>query len=160
MQYAGSERSHLQHLIISDLLKLSRIADNAGIRCVDTVNIRINLTGIRVQRCSQCDRCRIRTASAERCIIVVLVDPLKTCNDHDLAVFQFMPDPVAVDPFKARIAVLARGVHSHLESIQGNCADAKRSHRHRHHGHRDLFAGHKKHIELTFRRLRVHFMCQ
>ena len=72
-----------------------------------------------MKRCCQSYCRRVGTTPSKGCVIVVLVDPLETCDDHDLTVIKLPADPLGIDLFKSCIAVIACRVHGYLECIQG-----------------------------------------
>ena len=96
MKHAGTQRCELKHLVIRDLLKLSCSFYDSRIACINAVNVRVDFAGISMERCCESNRCRIRSAAAECCIIIILVDALEACHYDDLVIFQFMSDSVAV----------------------------------------------------------------
>ena len=112
-----------------------------------------------MKRCCQSYCRRVGTTPSKGCVIVVLVNPLETCDDHDLTVIKLPADPLGIDLFKSCIAVIACRVHGYLECIQGNGTYTQCIHRHGHQRHRHLFPDGKQHVHLSLGWIWINFFC-
>ena len=159
MQNTCTERCQIQHFIISDLTEFLRILDDPRIGGVNAVYIRIDLAGVRMERRGDRDSCRIGAAASEGRQVVIPVDALEARDQNDPSCFEFMLDPVGIDPLEAGISVNTRGVHHDLERIQRNCWNTHFGERHRHQRDGDLLSRSHQHIEFPLRRVFRNFMC-
>ena len=64
LQHLGALRGHLQHLFIGDPVKPMGLRHDAGIGGIDTVDVRIDVAAVSVERRRKRNRARIRAAAA------------------------------------------------------------------------------------------------
>ena len=90
MQYRRSKCCKFQHLIIRNHIQLLDSFDNTRISRIDTVYIGIDFTYLRFH--SRCNRncCRIRTASSQSGDIIIRIDSLKSCYNHNTFILDFL----------------------------------------------------------------------
>ncbi len=65
-EHAAARRRHLEHLVEGDVRKLPGGGDDARVGAVDTLDVGVDLAGIRRQRRGQRDRRRVGAAPAQR----------------------------------------------------------------------------------------------
>ena len=120
MKHSRTQSCQIQHLIVSDLLKLAGFRNLTGVSSINAIHIGIDLTGICMKRCCKSYGCGIRTSTAKCGVIIIFINALESCNHNNSAVIQFSADTCGIDLFQTGTAVCACCVHSHLKCIQGN----------------------------------------
>ena len=118
MEHLCSEAGKLKHLIISDHIKLFRIFHNPRICRKHTIHIGINLAAVRMESCRQRHRRRIGSAASKSRDVIILIDSLESCYNHDLPLVQLMLDPFGVYSFEPGISITRGRMHHHLERIE------------------------------------------
>ena len=85
---AGAELCHFQHFAIRDFLHFLRVGNDAGVRRIYAVYVRINFAHVGVDRTGNGDSRRIRAAAAQGRNIAVARNALEPCDDDDVAFVQ------------------------------------------------------------------------
>ena len=117
MKHTCTKACKLKHFIISDFLKFTRLWDYSWVCCKYTIYICINFTCICMECCCQCYCCSIRTTSAKRCVIIIFINSLETCNYNYTAVIQFILYSLCVNPFNPCSTIICCCMHCYLECI-------------------------------------------
>ena len=155
MEHACALRRQFQHFIVCDLVQFSGVGDDAGIRGVHAVHIRIDLAQIRPESRCQCHGPGVAAAAAQRGDVPQTVHALKTCHQNDAVLIQFRPNPFSVDLLDSGIGMYLGGLDAHLPRRQRHTGQAHGLQCHGAQGNRDLLAGGQQHIHLPLGRLRV-----
>ena len=159
MKYPCTKSCQIQHLIIGDLLKLSRLWNLTRVCSVYTIHIRIDLAGICMECCCQSYCCCIGTASSQSSIIIIFIDSLKTGDNYNFPVFQLSFNTFCINSFQSCIPMGTGSMHGNLKSIQGYSGNSQFVQCHSHQCHRHLLSDGKKHIHLSFRRFLIYILC-
>ena len=154
-----SKCCQFKHLIVCDFFHFLCVWNHTRICCVYTLYIGVDLAGICMQGCCQCNSSGIRTSTSQSCDIVVFINTLKTSNDNDLTLLQLIENTLGIDTFEFCIAICRSCMHNYLKCIQGYRRNTKCLHCHRHQCNRSLLTGCQKHIHLSFGSFRINVMC-
>ena len=155
MEHACALRRQFQHFIICDLVQLPGVGDDAGIRGVHAVHIRIDLAQIRPESRRQRYGAGVAAAAAQRCDVPQTIHALKARHQNDAVLIQFRPDPLGVDLLDPGIGMYLGGLDAHLPCRQRHAGQAHGLQCHGAQGDGDLLAGGQQHIHLPLGRLRV-----
>ena len=135
MKHSRTQSCQIQHLVVSDLLKLAGFRNLTRISSVNTIHIGVDLAGICMKCCCKSYGCGIRTATAKCGIVIILINSLESCNHNDPAVIQFSADTCGIDLFQTCASMCTCCVHSYLKRIQGNSRYSQAVHSHGHQCH-------------------------
>lgn len=155
MQYIGTQRSQLEHFIVGDLIDLERIGNDAGVGGVDALHIGVDLAEIGIESGCQCHCTGIRTAPSQGGDISVLVDALETGHDDDVALIQFIAEPLGVDAAHPGSTMGTVGMDTGLPAGQRNGRHTQPLQSQRHQRHGSQLAGGHQRIQLPLGRVGV-----
>ena len=145
----GPRTCQFEHLLVGDLWKERRVANDAGVRAEDSVDIGVDLALIGAQRCGESDGGRVRSAPSEGGYLLrVGVDALEAGNDHDLPIIKAFLDPEGPDVNDLCRPVVCGRQDACLRSSEAHRGDAEIPKRHGTQGHRDSLAGRQQHVQL------------
>ena len=145
----GSLRGQFQHLFVSHAREPPRASHDAGIGCVDAVDIGVDVATVSSNRRRNCDCTGIRSAAAERGDAVVACHALETGDHRCLPFRDSFVQLARVDADNARRAVHGRGAKRNLPSEPRARIDVHGGERDCEEPRGDLFAGGHHHVAFA-----------
>ena len=102
LQHLGTKGRHLQHLLKGDAVELLRLRGNPRVCGVDTVDVGVDITAVRLQGCRKRHSRCIRAAAAKRRHPPVGSNALKAGDNGHLTTSKALAHQRAVDAVDAR----------------------------------------------------------
>ena len=159
MEHLGPQGSQLQHLIVCNLIQFPCVLHNSWVSRIHPVHIRVYLAQVRPEGGSQRNCRRIGAAPAKGGDVLVTVNSLKSCDNHDFLLIQLCLNALRVHLLDSGIPGNGIGNHTGLPSGQGNNRVSQRLHRHGAEGHGHLLPGGQQHIHLPVGGKGIDFIC-
>ena len=148
MEHLGPLRRQFQHLVVGDLIQFAGTGDDAGVRGIHTVHIRVDLAQICTEGRRQRHGAGVGPAPAQGGHVPVAVHALEAGDDHDPVLVQLGLDTLGVDLLDPGVGVDGGRLYPHLPSSQGYAGQAHGLQGHGAQGHRDLLSRGEQHIHL------------
>ena len=148
MEHAGPLRRQLQHFIIGDLVQMSGVGHDSGVRSVNTVHIRVDLAQFGPECRRQRHSAGVAAAPAQGRNIPGPIHSLKARDQYDPVLIQLRLDPLRIDPLDPGVPVDGGGLDPHLPGGQGHAGQAHGFQRHGTQGYGDLLACGQQHIHF------------
>ena len=156
LQHAGTVGRKLKHLVVGEALEAVGFGADARVGSVNAVDVGVDLAVVGADGGGQCHGRGVGSAAPQRGDLALGVDPLKTGDDHHIAVVEVAFEAIhAHDAVDLGLGVGVVGNDAHLGTGMAHRRDAQGLHGHGEHSHRDLLAGGEEHVHLTGRRVGV-----
>ena len=159
-EHAAARRRHLEHLVEGDVREFAGGGDDARVGAVDTLDVGVDLAGIRRQRRGQRDRRRVGAAAAQRRDVAAGRHALEAGHDRDPARVERLADPVGLDLDDLRLPVVGIGDDPGLRTGERHGRHPERLDRHAQQRHRDPLTRREQHVHLTPARCLGHVVGQ
>ena len=147
---ARAETCHLKHLVVRNLLHAARALDNARVGGVDSVNVRVDLAGIRADCARDCHGRGIRPTASKCHGVAVGICALKASDNDNVALFKLLVHTFWLDSENTPLGMRMICAHSCHAAGEGYGGLSQGAERHREQCNRDL---------LTRRHEHIHFAC-
>ena len=152
MEHAGTAGSHLEHLLVGDLVDFLRAGHDARVGRVDAVDIRVNLAHVGLDASRDGHRGRIGAAASECRDVTRRVDALEPGDDDDVVIGERALDARRVNLANRGLAVDVVRDQADLTPAQADGLLAQRLDRHREKRHGDHLTCREQRVHLARRR--------
>ena len=153
---ASTRGGELEHLLVRELVELSRERHDTGVCGVDALDVGVDLTGLGVERGCQRDGRRVRAATPKGRDGRLRRDALEAGDDRDLALLKRLLDAIRAYLGDAGTAMSRVGEDPRLGPGERDRLAAELRDRHREQRHRDALSRCEEHVELAWVRVGGH----
>ena len=120
MHHLRAEAGEFEHFVVGNFRELCRVWHQARIGGINSIDVRVNLAKVSLQRCRECNRRQIGAAATERGDLAILRLALETGDDDDVARVERVVNLLGRDVVDLRLRVNAIGDDASLGAGHGN----------------------------------------